>query len=190
MFLSDFAELPQEERTKHIDLSTPCELINFSKPYCRETALSKLLELLQLQNNVENRTSSDILCLHHCEHDSSNGWCTNPLHISFGSCKENILMIPLEVRKRTAQAATLGRTSESYQKTVANTDYAKRAEKYAETRGICYTIEHEDGRKFEVFGERNAAKVIGCSRAAITKALQRDGCFVYKKHKGWSIRRN
>ena len=100
-------------------------------------------------------------------------------------------MISEIVRKERVKTAVRNNsTAESKAKTVANTDFAKRAEKYAQTRGTCFVIEHKDGRKFEVFGERNAAKIIGCSRGAVTKALKRDGCFVNEKYKSWSLRSN
>ena len=186
MFLSNYNELTWEERTAHINLSTPCQLLDITKPACRERAFSKLLEMLELENDVEDRRKGPY-CLHHCEHDSSHGWCINPLHISFGSASENSFMRPLEDRLANSAAAVSAQTPESRKKTVENTDYKLRAETYRKTRGESFMLETPEKEIIEVQSQRGVAEIIGCSRGAVQKALK-SGHFGWK-FSNWKVRR-
>lgn len=84
MSLSDHMLLPRKARMAHLDLSTPCEFPDFSHTQKRRLAGKNLRLLLELEGKADGVT----LC-HHCAHNSTNGMCTNPLHLSFGTWAEN-----------------------------------------------------------------------------------------------------
>lgn len=88
--LSEWMELSREERTRHIDLSSPCEAQEGSIGGRSAIALKALLEHHGLTNDIGNRTTAKggHIC-HLCEHGSTNGFCVNPEHIYFGTAAEN-----------------------------------------------------------------------------------------------------
>lgn len=110
MKLSDHLALSREERQKHLDLSTPCDLAPEVKAGARRHRLKRdLLKLLNLENDVKHWRRGGVCSLtHQCEHHSLNGLCCNPLHVSFGTWAENQSDVDVEVRKvRSAKAGTV-----------------------------------------------------------------------------------
>ena len=188
MLLSDYKQLPRETRTAHINLSTPCEP---SRPYetClqRKSTFKTSKTSSDLTNDISDRRKGPH-CLHHCEHDSSHGWCTNPLHISFGSASENTTHDTFgKSDLLLLKAAVAGHTAESRQKIVENTDYKLRAEKYRQTRGEKFVVVTPDNKTIEVVSQRGVAELIGCSRGTVVKALK-TGHFGWK-FPNWTVRR-
>jgi hypothetical protein len=100
MNLSDYIQLPREQRIAHIDLSAECTFV------CKPTttkARRALLKHLGLEN-VKGRT---IHCCHLCPNNStSTQLCVNPQHLYFGTATENNQDKPPEARARTAKNLT------------------------------------------------------------------------------------
>lgn len=106
MNVSGHIKLSRQERTSHINLSTPCVLIEcVSVPTRKRKGKKALLELLGLNDDVKNWTSSKIHCAHLCEHHSLNGWCANPEHIYLSTALENHHDKSVEIRKSAAETA-------------------------------------------------------------------------------------
>lgn len=115
-FLSNYMKLSYDERTQHVDLSTPCVLEGRHRS---SHARFQLLLLFELVNDVEYWSlKPGVQLCHHCEHDSSNGWCTNPLHLHLGTTQENYLMRPLEQRMEQARLGAETRAKKSYETVV------------------------------------------------------------------------
>ena len=85
MLLSDYLKLTRDERTAHIDLSTPCER-GQNHADRSVIARTKLAELYDLELDVSSRKSH--IC-HRCECGSQNGYCLNPKHFYLGTVREN-----------------------------------------------------------------------------------------------------
>lgn len=96
MKLSDYILLSREERTAHIDLSTPCDVRSHR---CKERK-EVILELLGVEDDVSNWFVGGVRNCHLCECDSTNGYCLNPLHFYVGTQKDNTRDIPLERLRR------------------------------------------------------------------------------------------
>jgi hypothetical protein len=97
-------------------------------------------------------------------------------------------MRPLEDRLANSAAGVSGQTAESKRKTVENTDFKLRAKKYRQTRGECFVVETPDNKIIEVSSQRGVAELVGCSRGAVRKALNKDGTFGWK-FSNWKVRR-
>lgn len=82
MNLSDYILKTREERTAHIDLSTPCDPRG-------SVPKSKTVEFHELIDDCPNWVEAKVSRNHLCEHGSTNGWCSNPLHYYIGTAQEN-----------------------------------------------------------------------------------------------------
>lgn len=83
--------MTREERTAHIDLTTPCI---FPKNPSNKKYRKALIDYTDM-----NPGRWWFAC-HACENDSHNGMCANPLHLYWGTSCENSMDIPPEKRKR------------------------------------------------------------------------------------------
>ncbi len=105
MKISEYLQRSREERTRHIDLSTPCVLTGVKSGGRPKAGRRALLALLGVEDDIPNWRAGKVCCAHLCDHHSKNGWCTNPLHFYVGTVSENQLDKPEETRKAIAQAA-------------------------------------------------------------------------------------
>jgi hypothetical protein len=99
--LSDYIELPRDKRIRHVGLVTPCELDeSVSAPTQAKRGRRQLLELLGLENDISSWKShpGQVHLCHLCDHNSHNGWCSNPLHLYIGTARENARDVPFELR--------------------------------------------------------------------------------------------
>lgn len=99
--LSDYILLSKDERTKHIDLTTDCELGKFTGR--KRGGLRGLFELIGVEDDIENWTNARIHCCHLCECGRRKGECGNPKHIYIGTASENSLDLPKEFRVQRAR---------------------------------------------------------------------------------------
>lgn len=95
MKLSEFMQLSREERSAHIDLTTPCDL-------SRKRGISKkmMLAFFELENDIENWITGRIHRCHLCECGRGRGECSNPRHIYYGTPSENTLDLTADFRER------------------------------------------------------------------------------------------
>lgn len=84
MNLSDYILRSRDERTSHIDLSTPCDLGSSDRHYRAEA-----FTFHGVTNDVGNLQEACVHVCHACEHDSGNGNCVNPLHTYIGTAHDN-----------------------------------------------------------------------------------------------------
>lgn len=106
MKVSEYLQLSREERTKHVNLSTPCEVDeSVSRTTRARRGRKALLEELGLEDDLGNWTKAKANLCHLCESHSANGWCTNPTHLYVGTNAENSLDVSVEVRKEVARKA-------------------------------------------------------------------------------------
>jgi hypothetical protein len=108
--------LSQEERQKHLDLTTECEFYYFTNVWGsrqigdlysnraqRREAKQRLLDF----HNIEKFGGYDIHVCHKCENDSSaEKICVSPLHTYFGTISENQMDKPEKTRKETSSKGT------------------------------------------------------------------------------------
>lgn len=94
--LSEWMEKTQEERQAHLDLSAPCECGGHAK-----RSLYRLLDYLQITNDIPNRKKVSAGVLHACPEDSQRGFCINPQHLYFGTQSENEYDKGTEVKGRS-----------------------------------------------------------------------------------------
>lgn len=84
MNLTKHLELNREQRTQHVDLSTPCA------PSSRGRARTALLKHLGLTDDVPTPFRSRVHVCHLCENGSNTPHpCSNPLHTYWGTDLEN-----------------------------------------------------------------------------------------------------
>jgi hypothetical protein len=106
MNVSEYIKLPREERTVHIDLSTPCVVDESVGVLTRKRrGREALAKKLGLKYDSQTWLSAKVHCAHLCEHHSVNGWCENPEHIYLATALENHHDKPVEIRKNSAQIA-------------------------------------------------------------------------------------
>ena len=112
MNLSDYLNLPLEERKRHIDLSTPCSLVTLSK---WSRSKQETCDFHEIDNDVEDWRSGHIHRCHLCQCSTTKGSvCMNPLHFYFGTPSENRLDIPPEIRSEV----TSGPKSEGHKENI------------------------------------------------------------------------
>ncbi len=73
----EYIQMPREERQKHIDLSSPCQI--------RGGNSTQFRGLLAYYLNTTIPNGHLCLCCHAC----NDGDCSNPLHLYWGTSKEN-----------------------------------------------------------------------------------------------------
>ena len=104
----------RDERRAHLELSTDCDLPEWSNGRTKRRVLQTLLDLLGLTNDLESRSKTGMV-LHACECDSTHGSCTNPLHLYFGTFTENMQDKPEEDRRDAAKRAAASAASTDHQ---------------------------------------------------------------------------
>jgi len=113
----------EAQRLYHIDLSTPCEdayyLKNTNYKNKGDIVLSHSGQMQQARKaltkylGLSGSTNRYIHTRHMCNNNTKHGGkCVNPLHLAFGTAKENSNDIPVAVRVKSAQAAG-GKSSKS-----------------------------------------------------------------------------
>lgn len=115
MKLSEHLALSRQERQKHLDLSTPCELPEDCPSGRRYRLKRDLLKLLGLENDVPSwrKRGASVQLTHQCEHHSRNGLCCNPLHVSFGTGSENCFDMSSETRKKRGAGSAAKRLKDT-----------------------------------------------------------------------------
>lgn len=104
MKVSEYLLLSREERTRHVDLSSPCEVDErVTVSGRRKRGRKALLKKLGLENDVVNWREGGVCVCHLCEQHSKNGWCANTNHLYLGTSSENRRDVPEEVRKKGGQ---------------------------------------------------------------------------------------
>ena len=189
MDIKTHAALPQTTRTAHVDLTQPCHL---DTSVCWRTnnlrAFDILLNFLQLTNNSSNRKKDDINLLHHCENDTLHGCCTNPHHLSFGTHKENVAMIPAENRSARSILGQSRMTPEQRSDRIKR-GHEKRTVYHRPSARYDVLVTSPDGVTTQISGVNNAAKFIGCGSSTVKCALSRSGTINKGPYKNWSIKR-
>jgi len=101
MNLSDYIQLPKEQRIAHIDLTQPCFLSYAKGRAGTRSARRNLTELLQITNE---RLGCKVHCCHLCPNNSAaDGVCINPAHLYLGTAKENAQDKPSDVRSEAVR---------------------------------------------------------------------------------------
>lgn len=190
--LSDFSQTSLEHRTSHIDLSSPCDLT--PRKARKREGRQDLLKLLDLTDDVGDWGKAGLCLCHHCEHDSGNGWCGNPLHLHIGTWKENWNMRPEKQRQQQARRGADARAKCSYETvketmrgTVAATDEngnsVRVSVEEARKRGIKMTTSKSCSLTDERTGEthffptlRKCAEFLGVHTPAVTRAIAQNRC--------------
>ena len=109
MNLSDYIQLPREQRIAHIDLATPCDCWTGNQSWGKEKIRKQLLSFLNLNADVKGYTTP---CCHLCKHNSkSNTVCINPSHIYIGTPTENVVDLPYELNPTRALHEVMGERS-------------------------------------------------------------------------------
>lgn len=100
MKLTEYILLPRSERSKHVDLSTPCDT---KGSWSGRGLRKKVLRLLGVENDVPNWCTASIALAHQCEnHSICETPCYNPLHVVVSTYVENRADTPAEVRSQAA----------------------------------------------------------------------------------------
>jgi hypothetical protein len=192
-FLSNYLKLSLEERTKHVDLTSPCDTTTRGRKF---RAKFELLRRFELVNDVWDWSKSAVHLCHHCENDSSNGWCGNPLHLHVGTCKENYHMRPEEQRYKHNKNAADSRAKKGYKTvtealsgTVCATDENGNSVRVpvveAQQRGLSMTTSKAVRLLDETTGELHffnnvtaCAHFLGVHTPAVTRAIKQDRCLL------------
>jgi len=190
MKLSEYKLLSLDERTQHIDISTPCDLTSRNRKW---KSRKHLLELLSLEEDTKDWGKEGICLCHHCDHDSGNGWCGNPLHLHIGTWKENWEMRPDWMKQKSSQTGADVRSKQSYDSVV---EYMTGTASYFTETGEKVRLPVEEGKRRglrttsskpvhlldETTGEERVfgtmgecATFLGVHTPAITRAIKRNG---------------
>ena len=103
MNLSDYIQLPREQRIEHIDLTDPCTCWTGNQSWGMKKMRRELLNYFNLCADMKGYGAP---CCHLCKNHSKSGTvCINPLHMYIGTAKENIYDIPETTRKQAAATA-------------------------------------------------------------------------------------
>lgn len=191
-FLSNYMKLSYDERTQHVDLSTPCVLTGTRRS---NHARFQLLLRFELVNDVEHWSRKPGVCLcHHCEHDSANGWCTNPLHLHLGTTQENYLMRPLDQRLEQARRGADTRAKLSYDSVVERmtgtvvavdkngnsirlpVDEAKERQLPMTTSKAVQLLDEKTGELHFFQSLSHCADFLGVHTPAVTRAVKQNRC--------------
>lgn len=121
MLLSEYILLPKENRTGHIDLSSPCIRGRYQREWKEQKQV--FLDFLGVTNDIELWRGKVHRC-HLCDcHTKSDGWpCINPSHIYIGLPKENSWDRPLDKRQaggHSLKGKKTGPKSEEHRKSIS-----------------------------------------------------------------------
>lgn len=84
MRVTDMLGWSLEERLAHIDLSEPCTP-------CGYHSKQHILKALDLEDDIGNWRDAGVHRCHVCNHNSKNGWCSNPRHMFIGNVRDNMI---------------------------------------------------------------------------------------------------
>ncbi len=106
MLLTEWMQLPSEQRKAHIDLSTPCQILPSKRQWVHH--LNKMLEAAGITRDVPNLINAKIHRIHECKHNSAcaDGICGNPLHWWIGTMSENVMSLSPEKRAAGGKACS------------------------------------------------------------------------------------
>jgi hypothetical protein len=128
MNLSDYIQLPREQRIAHIDLTTPCDCWTGNQSWGKEKMRTKLLSYHNLTVDMKGYGTP---CCHLCKHNSkSNTVCINPLHMYIGTPTENLVDLPNELTPTRTLHEVMGVLSG----TITPEQLAERNRKVAQNR--------------------------------------------------------
>jgi len=159
MNLSEYILLPRNQRQSHLDLSTPCSPKG-GRGKGAMRARESLLNHIGVVNDVEDWKRARIQMCHACEHNSTNGWCKNPLHISIGTAKENISDIPHEVKRKSG--------IRSVELMTGIYDPAVREDNNQRMRKMIEVTRVETGESFVYEGVAVAARTLGLNTSHLS----------------------
>ena len=176
--LSEWILRPREERTAHIDLTTPCEL---GKAWRKST----FLDFHNLEDDVPHWKKARVERCHLCENHSTNGNCTNPLHVYIGTVRENKMDQPLEVLVESGRRlGTMKRTEETKQKMSRSAKARKDYSGSAKNKKEVWLERVKDGHIFWFESRIHAAEVLGVNCGNLSQLLsgKRQNCGGYRVH--------
>lgn len=128
MNLSDYIQLPREQRIAHIDLTSECIL---GKAKNTRGARRSLVNYLGVEQDIKRR---EIQCCHLCPNNSkAEQHCLNPLHMYIGTRTENEYDKPAGARSaaaKKARAASLAKSTPEERSERARRAVAAKLEKY------------------------------------------------------------
>lgn len=129
MNLSDYIQLPREQRIAHIDLTTDCIL---GRAKNTNGARKALIKHLGITEDIKHR---EIHCCHRCPNNSrAEQHCLNPLHMYIGTRTENAYDKPATARSaaaRKARAASLAKSTPEERSERARKAALAKLEKYS-----------------------------------------------------------
>ncbi len=187
MNLTEYTLKSREERTSHIDLSTPCILGNTSGP---RRAKKALLEKFGLENDVDNWKTGKIETCHLCACDSKKGYCENPDHLYIGTPKENCSDKDPEDRKtdsRVGNVAVHAEKNEEGKSVVAvkaaeathaekneegkSVNAVKAGERAAEKTSKAIKLINNNGRTYVFSSLRGASRELGLIPGILSRVV-------------------
>lgn len=174
--LSEYILLPRAERTRHIELSTPCVITGKGGAHRGPIARKALLELLEVEDDVPNWVEGRIQICHSCNRHSLNGWCENPQHLSVGTTKENISDIPLEIKRRNGRRAS--------EHGIGAHNSAVRSENDRRRRKTIEMTNVVTGEVLAFEGLAIAARALGLDKRHLSKVCRGER----KTHRGYTAR--
>ena len=178
--LSDWILRSREERTAHIDLTTPCDTSMSQKP-----GKEHFFSVFGFVNDIDNWKKAKVEFCHLCECHSRNGWCVNPMHLYIGTTQENKMDQPLEVLVESGRL--LGkreRTAETRDK-MSKSASARTDDRGAEKRKKEVWLERvKDGHIFWFESLIHASEVLSLNCGNLSQLLsgKREKCGGYRVH--------
>jgi hypothetical protein len=158
MNVSEYILLSREERTSHIDLSSPCKLIKRTGSWTRYK--SDFIGFLGLNNDIPLWRGCVFRC-HLCKNDTQSEYvCINPYHIYLGTPQENLL-------DRPPEKASLGGLSHIGAK--RSEEFCKKNRERLQIAVIAEEISTGKVSRFESCKE--ASERLGISRGTISMCL-------------------
>lgn len=172
MRVSDYILLPRSERIKHIDLTSPCELIKMGGNWTNRK--SDFLCFHELDNDIELWRGRVLRC-HLCENDTQSEYvCINPKHVYLGTPRENLRDRPLELAQRGGKALKGIKRSDEF--------CAKNRKR------LCVPISAtntDTGMTYYFESSKQAAETLGVLRSGISMVLSGK----YQQHNGYTFSR-
>ena len=169
--LSDYILRSREERTHHVDLISPCKSEEVGNAARQRRGRKALLRQLGLDNDIENWQKAGINTCHLCNNGThSEEVCSNPLHIYFGTAKENAGDVPPEARKAAGKAG--GKASAALKNEEGKSVNASKGGK------TTHSVKTRDGKSAAGVKNGKKAKELGVG----VHDLER------RKAEGWSVK--
>ena len=159
MRISDYFVLSKEERQKHIDLTTKCQLIRMTGTWTKHK--KDFINFLNLEDDLPSWRGRVHRC-HACKNDTQQSFvCINPLHIYLGPPQENLLDRSPEKARMGGLALTGTKRNESFR--LKNRKRLQRPIKVL-------TISTGEIKSFA--SQKEAAKELGLCEATVSNYLK------------------